>query len=153
VKDKFGTARPYAASYVILRKGTKIALVLRGNLPFMPHHYGLPAGKSEIGESFLEAAIREAKEEVGITVRPDQLRHVLSVHRFAHDDEPMEWVDTIFEATAWEGEPYNAEPHMHDEVSWFEIDALPENTIPAIKEYLKAIAIGMQYLEYGWPSR
>ena len=151
MKDKFGSARPYAASYVVLRKDGKVALVLRGNLPWMAHHYGLPAGKTEIGESFSGGAIREAKEEVGVTVRPEQLHHALTVHRFSPDnDGDMEWVDTIFEATEWEGNVHNAEPHMHDDVEWFSLDKLPENTIPAIRSYLEAIDRGERYIEYGW---
>ena len=151
MKDKYGTARPYAASYIVLRQDGKVALVLRGNLPWMPHHYGLPAGKTEIGESFSAGAIREALEEAGVIIRPDQLRHVLSVHRNSPEkDGDMDWVDTIFEASEWEGEVHNAEPHMHDAVEWFEPSKLPENTIPAIGEYLRAIEQGKKYMEYGW---
>src|SRR5436190_23987409 len=109
MKDKFGTARPYAAAYVIFRKEGKVALVLRGNLPWMAHHYGLAAGKVEIGESFTEAAIREAKEEVGVIVQPKHLMHALTVHRYSRDkDGEIDWVDMLFEASDWEGDIHNA---------------------------------------------
>lgn len=154
-KNRFGTAMPYAASYVILKKQGKVALVLRGNLPWMAHHWGLPAGKVEIGESFTEGAIREAAEEAGVAIKPDSLQHVLSVHRFSKesDETSTEWVDTLFEATAWDGEPHNAEPHMHDALEWHDPKNLPENTIPAIRAYLEAIENGISYLEYGWEDR
>ena len=153
--NKFGTAQPYAAAYVILRKDNKVAMVLRGNIPWMAHHYGLPAGKVEMGESFTEGAIREAKEEAGVDIKPEQLKHALTVHRFSKEDDGTitEWVDTLFEAESWQGEPYNAEPHVHDALEWHDPNNLPENTIPAIKAYLAAIAEGNKYLEFGWDER
>ena len=62
----YDTARPYIASYVILRKDGKIAFVLRANTNWMNDHYGLPSGKVENNESYLQAAVREAKEEVAL---------------------------------------------------------------------------------------
>jgi len=35
--------------------------------------YSIPKGNVERGESFLEAAIRETKEEIGITIDPDDI--------------------------------------------------------------------------------
>jgi hypothetical protein len=67
-------------------------------------------------------------------------------HRHAEDD----WVDVIFEATQWEGELYNAEPHMHSELVWLDTDNLPENVIPAVRFYLEQIKAGATYAEYGW---
>lgn len=38
-------ARPYVAAFVILRRGSKVAMVLRKNTGWMDGHYGLPAGR------------------------------------------------------------------------------------------------------------
>src|SRR2546430_1308799 len=100
----FGTARPYAACYVILRRDNKVAFVLRHNAGWMNGYYGLPAGKVEVAENFRAGAVREAKEEVGITIAPSSLTHALTVHRLG--DDKLEWVDVYFEVTEWEGEPY-----------------------------------------------
>ncbi|MCA9330450.1 NUDIX domain-containing protein, partial [Candidatus Saccharibacteria bacterium] len=73
----------------------------------MDGRYGLPAGKVEKLETFLKAAVREAKEEVGVDVDPADLRHILTVHRDSPDDEvdgDMTWVDVFFETTKWQGE-------------------------------------------------
>lgn len=145
--NQFGTAQPYIASYVLVKKDGKIAFVLRSNTGWMNNHYGLPSGKVEEGETFTEAAIREAKEEVGITLRPENLHQVLTGHRREQGDT-MSWVDVFFEAAEWEGEVINAEPHMHSAVEWFSLDNLPENIIPSVRYYLEKVQAADTYCEY-----
>jgi len=145
----YDTAKPYAAAYVILRRENKVAFVFRTNTKWMNDKYSLPAGKVEIGESFLQAAIREAQEEVGIMVSAGQLTPVLTCHRREHGETDA-WVDVLFEATVWQGEVINAEPHLHGEVAWLDIDNLPDNVIPSLAAALQAYRAGKTYYEYGW---
>jgi 8-oxo-dGTP diphosphatase len=145
---KYDTATPHTAAYVIMRQQGKLAFVLRQNTQWMNGYYGLPSGKIEKGESAVQAAIREAKEEVGVTITPDQLQHVLTGDR--HDE--IDWIDICFEASGWEGEPYNAEPHIHSELSWLDPDDLPENIIPSVRFYIEQIQAGKTYSTYGWPE-
>jgi 8-oxo-dGTP pyrophosphatase MutT (NUDIX family) len=63
-------ATPYAAVYLIFRKDNRFAFVLRANTGWMNGHYALPAGRVERGESFLQAAVREANEEVAWWCNP-----------------------------------------------------------------------------------
>jgi 8-oxo-dGTP diphosphatase len=142
-------ATPYAALYLIFRKGGKIAFLLRANTSWMDGHYALPAGRVEKNETFLQAAIREAKEEVGVDIEPANMKHCLTVHR-RHPDS--QWVDVVFEATSWQGELYNAEPDVHGELSWFDIDALPENTVPNSRFIVGTYASGSGYAEFGWDN-
>jgi 8-oxo-dGTP diphosphatase len=140
----FDTATPYTASYVIVRKNNKIAFVLRSNTKWMDNYYGLPSGKVEKNESFTEAAIREAKEEIGITVALSELRFLHVTHR----QEELEWVDVYFKAESWAGEPKNAEPHLHSDLAWLDPDNLPENVIPSVVAVLEHIRNGEFYSEY-----
>lgn len=149
---KYNTAQPYIASYVIIRKEGKIAFVLRTGTDWMNNYYGLPSGKVEKNESFTAGAIREAKEEIDIDVKPADLKPILTVHRRHQDSEEdgKYWVDMYFEADTWQGEPRNAEPRMHSELAWLDPNNLPDNVIPAVVAALEAIEKGDHYLEDGW---
>lgn len=143
---KYATATPYIASYVILRREGKVAFVLRSNTSWMNGYYSLPAGKVENDESYVQAAVREAQEEVGVAVQPEHLRHIHTMHR----REGSDWVDVFFEAQVWQGEPYNAEPHVHSELAWLDEQALPDTVIPSLRIALEAVARGETFSEYGW---
>jgi mutator protein MutT len=155
--SKFDTARPYIAVYVILRREDgKAVFVKRSNTGWMDGKYGLPAGKVEKGETFLQGAVREAKEEVGVDVQATDLRHVLTIHRDSPDDEvdgDMSWVDVFFEATKWAGEPFNAEPHMHSEIAWLDTQSLPDDVIPVMGEMFDFLNQGKTYGEVEWGQR
>lgn len=147
---KYATATPYIACYLLVRNDkNEVAFVLRSNTSWMDGHYGLPAGKVENDESYIQGAIREGKEEIGVDISPSALRHVLTVHRREDDDAPT-WVDVYFEVAEYSGEVVNAEPHVHSEVAWFDLEDLPENTIPSLRYCLEQIVAGNSYAEYGW---
>lgn len=143
---KYDTATPYTASYVILKKDGKVAFVLRQNTNWMNGHYGLPSGKIEKGEAAVAAAVREVQEEVGVTIKSQDLILILTGDRH----EEIDWVDFVFEARQWEGKPYNAEPHMHAELAWLDPHNLPKNVIPSVRFYLEQIQAGRNYAPYGW---
>lgn len=56
------------AVFVVLRRGEKICLIRRANTGWMDGFYSLPAGGLESGETLLNAAVREAHEETGVTI-------------------------------------------------------------------------------------
>lgn len=116
----------------------------------MNGYYGLPAGKVEIGESFLQTAIREAKEETGVDVNEEDLEFVHLSHRSLRKENNGEWVDVYFKVRDWKGKPHNAEPDLHGELSWFSIDKLPDNLIPSTRFALEEIKKGKQYSNYGF---
>lgn len=144
---KISPATPNVAAFVVVRKNQKVAFVLRAHGIWMSGNYGLPSGKVEETESFKQCALREAKEEIGITVKPSDLIYLHTLHRQSEDSE---WVDVIFEATKWQGEPYNAEPNVHAELAWLDPSNLPDNVVPPVRYALEQIAKGKQYSEYGW---
>jgi len=149
MKLKYDIATPYTAVYIIFRKAGKIAFVLRSNTDWMNGYYGLPAGKVEKNESFLAAAVREAKEEVGVKIVPANLKHLMTAHRIEPDSI---WVDIFFTPLTYGGELYNAEPHVHSELAWLDPKKLPGNIVPAVRFYIDHIEAGDTYCQYGWTT-
>ncbi|MEO8862946.1 MAG: NUDIX domain-containing protein [Candidatus Saccharimonadales bacterium] len=146
---KFDSAQPYIDCLAVFRKGNKVAFVLRENTGWMDGMYGLPGGKVEKGESFTAGIIRETKEEVGVDLKPEQLKQVMTVYRRSDD---MDWVGVWFEVGQWDGELFNAEPQMHTKLDWLDLDELPENMIPYLRYCFEQIKDGNNYAEYGWES-
>lgn len=137
------------AAYVILRKDNKVLLLRRQNTGYRDGWYSFPAGHIDGGESALNAAVREAKEEVGVTIMPENLKFVHVAHRAA-EERDHERVDFFYEASGWEGEPTNCEPEKCDDVAWFDLDLLPEKITPLIDRVLKYIAEGIYYSDNGF---
>jgi 8-oxo-dGTP pyrophosphatase MutT (NUDIX family) len=145
---KYDSATPYIAVFVLLRKANKAAFLMRQNTGWMDGYYDTVAGKVEVGETYRQAAVREAKEEAGVDIRPEDLTYILTAHR--NSDSNMTWVDVVFEVRKWQGEPYNAEPDKHSSLDWLDLDNLPDNVAPPGRYRLEQIAAGHSYAEYGW---
>ncbi len=140
-------ARPYIDCNVIFRRKGKIAFVKRQNTGWMDGRYGLPAGKVDTGEDYKTAAAREALEEAGVTVAKKDLVFAFVQHQHYPD---MDWVTVYFEAVAWQGEPYNAEPEKASELIWLDADNLPAEVADPQRTALQCIANHEHYGTFGW---
>lgn len=136
------------AVYLVLRKDNQVLLLRRANTGYQDGKYGLVAGHLDGDESATSAMVREAKEEAGITVKPEDLRFAHLAHRLNRNQPGQERVDIFFEATDWQGEIVNAEPEKCDDLSWFDAENLPDDMLPFVRLVLADIARGKQYSEY-----
>lgn len=59
--------RPVAAVGAVVVDNGKVLLIRRGKPP-RPGQWSLPGGGQELGESYIEAAIREVREETGLAI-------------------------------------------------------------------------------------
>ncbi|MBM4401219.1 MAG: NUDIX domain-containing protein, partial [Crenarchaeota archaeon] len=131
----------------VLVKGNKILLSRRYNTGFHDGEYSFPAGHLKSNETLIQALIREAKEETGIELTPEDLRLVHVMHR----KEPNEnRVNFFFAAEKWGGEPEIMEPHKCDDLKWFGFSNLPDNTIPYIRQAIICALQKIFYSEHGW---
>ena len=132
--------------YVLFVRDGKILMLRRANTGWQDGNYSLVAGHAEGNEAITTATVREAKEESGVEIKPEDLQLKVVMHRI--DDR--EQLDFFFEPKTWQGEPKNMEPDKCDDLSWFPLDNLPPNTIPYIKEAIRCYREGIIYSEFGF---
>ncbi|CAA9215309.1 MAG: NUDIX hydrolase [uncultured Blastococcus sp.] len=137
------------ATYVLLRRtvrggGEELLLQLREGTGFMDGHWAAAAaGHVEAGESVLDAAVREAAEELGIGIDPADLTPLCTMHRTAAPHGPVdERVDFFFECRRWAGEPSIREADRSADLRWFGIDALPAPVVPHEWQVMEALHAG-----------
>ena len=139
------------AAYTILRKDDQVLLIRRYNTGYHDGEYSFPAGHIDGAESALTAAVREAKEEVGVTIKESDLQFVHVMHKVA-DAGDHERVNFFFMTDTWQGEPYLVEPDKCDDVRWFPIDSLPENMEVTTKNILHQSLAGQRYSDAGFSN-
>ena len=133
------------ASYVFLMRGdaadTEVLLQLRQNTGFMDDHWAAAAaGHVERGETAVDAANREAAEE--IAVGDLELEFVTAMQRTQRDLPIDERIDFFFLTRSWSGEPRIVEPQKCAELRWCRLDALPEPVVPHELAVLDSLRTG-----------
>ncbi len=136
-----------AAAYVVLcRPGDhhhEVLLQLRRGTGYLDGHWATLAGHVDPGESVHEAAVREAAEEAGVSIKPDDLVPLTTIHRFERGGPAVEQrVDVFFSATRWAGVPNLREIGKAAAMGWFPIDELPEPVVPHERLVLETLASG-----------
>ncbi len=141
--------RPKAtiSSYLMLRDGNMICLGLRQNTGYKDGYLGLVSGHVEEGESASFAMIREAEEEVGITIEPQDLKCVHIMHR--KSDDRLN-IDIFFECHRYSGTVTNLEPLKCGGWDFFDLNHLPENIVNYIQFAVEKTKDGVFYSEVGF---
>jgi 8-oxo-dGTP diphosphatase len=132
--------------HLIFIRDNKILLLLRANTGYEDNKYSVVAGHIDGNETLTAAMAREAHEEAGLTIKPEDLKFVHVMHR-SSDQERMSF---FFVPEKWEGEPQNMEPDKCDDLSWFPINELPDNMVSYVKTVIGYYLKNIQYSEFGW---
>lgn len=132
--------------FLILEVDGKTLLSQHANTGYEDGNYSLVAGHVEAGESASSAMIREAKEEAGITIEPEDLHEIVTMHL----NQGEYGVNFFFTAEKWEGEITNMEPEKCTDLSWFQVGNIPANTIDYIREAIGCFQTGKTYVEWGF---
>lgn len=114
----------------MIESGEKILLQNRTKKDW--RGYALPGGHVEQGESFVDAVIREMREETGLTVVDPRL---VGVKQFPIDNG--RYVVLLFKATEWTGNVISSE---EGQMEWIEYSYLSKvKTVDDFDELLKVI--------------
>ena len=122
-KEKF-----LSAVYMIIKneKG-EILLQRRQGTKLWPGFLALPAGHIDEGENAIDAVIREAKEELSITIREEDIVDSFVVNRRNKSLKP--YFDVYFEISSYEGTITINEPDKCSELKWCDINDLPNDMV------------------------
>lgn len=135
------------AVYLLLVRDGKVLLTRRYRTGWRDGDWSMVAGHIEAGETASAATVREAAEEAGVAVQPGDLRLVHTMHRKSLD---YDYIDIFFTADTWQGEPRIAERDKCDAMEWFPPDAMPQNTLPYVRQGILFALRGVPYSESGW---
>ena len=119
-----------SAVHMIICKNNKLLVQKRKGSKLWPGYYALPAGHIDENETQYDALVREAKEELGITINPKKIITsyvVLRRNYFKVDGKVLEpYIDYYFEINEYKGIPKIMEKDKCDELIWVDINDLPK---------------------------
>lgn len=125
-----------SAIYLIIKNDEgKILLQRRQGSKLWPGFLALPAGHVDEGENVYDAAIREAKEELSITITKKDIIDSFVVNRRNKSLAP--YFDVYFEIASYEGKIKINEPEKCSELKWVDIDNLPSDMVDFEIEAIK----------------
>lgn len=125
-------------------EGQDVLLQKRKNTGYMDGMYdSCCSGHVEENESLKDALIREAKEEIGIIIKKEDIE-LISVLDISNEN----YLNFFFKVKHYQGRPKIMEPDKCDELKWFNIKEIPENTILKVTDVLQLVLNNKIYKEY-----
>jgi len=134
------------AVFLIIRKKNKILLLKRKNTNHEDGKYSLIAGHVDKNESATTAICREAYEEAGILVDPNDLEFSYLLYKKQEEER----IDIFFTVSKWNGDIKNVEPNKCSDLSFFDINNLPLNTIDYVVKVIIDIKNNLSFGEFGF---
>ena len=134
--------------HLFFLRGDQILLSRRLNTGYRDGEYSVPAGHLDGGETVIDAALREAREEVGVNLASEDILFCSVMHRIEDDER----VDFFVRVRAWSSEPFNNEPYKCDDLRWVYLDELPQNTVPYVRQAIQNYRLGRVFDEFGWAA-
>lgn len=106
--------------------------------------WSFPGGHLEFGETILETAKREVKEETGLSVEEFELISVADEMRYIKTDG-KHYLNIGIKAKFKSGEPKVLEPEKLKEWRWFNLDNLPDKLFEGTELTIKNFKAGNIY--------
>ncbi len=140
----------FSAVFLIVKdEGGRMLVERRQNTGYMDNKLQPPVGHLNGAESATDALAREAMEELGITINPQDLEFKHLEHKYFSNLEPVEYMNLFFKCKKWQGEIKINEPHKCSEQLWLtptEYINHPD-AIPYVAKVIELIEAGQVYSE------
>ncbi len=129
--------------HLLLRRDGRVLLGRRSNTGYGDGAYEPPSSRLDERETVVEAAIRVAAAQAGISLSPS---HVTLAH-VMHDVSGAGRIAFFLAADGWEGEPGSACASYSD-LAWFNAGDLPANMIDRARVAVRNYAAGIGFSTY-----
>lgn len=117
-----------------------VLLMKRKNTGYNDGEYELPGGHLEANEDLFDAMIREAKEELLIDLKRDDIKLIHLLHHYNG-----ERLNFIFETDGTNLNPQIGEEDKCEKLEWFKINKLPNETTDKVKQIINSIINNKNY--------
>ncbi len=144
--------RPFVGVGAVIFRGDEVLVAMRGKLP-RRDVWSIPGGAQEIGETYVEAAIREVKEETGLDIEVLGLVDVVdAINR--DDDGRVRYHYTLVDVVAeWVDGEAVAQDDLAD-ARWVKIEEINELEMrQATRDVIRMAAEQRGRARGGWPLR
>ena len=118
----------------------QILMLKRAGTGYCDGYFDLPGGHLEANEDIFDGMIREAKEEIGISIKREDMEILHIYHRYKGG-----MLKFVFKTDKYNGIPINNELDKCEKIEWIDFEYLPENIVPSIKIELDNIKNGVYY--------
>lgn len=130
--------------YLIIKNDNgEILLQRRQGTKLWPDFLALPAGHIDEGENAYEAAVREAREELGIEITIDDIIDTFVTNR--KNKSLPSYYDVYFEIAKYNGNIRINEPEKCSELVWCDPSKLPDDMIDFEKEAMENNSKGIKF--------
>ena len=134
------------AVHLFLEEDNKILLLRRYNTGYEDGNYSVVAGHVDGDETVMSAMKREALEEAGIEIQENDLKIVQVMHRKSTDES----IENFLHSDKYLGNISIMEPNKCDELSFYDLNKLPTNIVPYVKQALINYKDGIYFSTYGF---
>lgn len=133
--------------------GDRVLLALRDGTGYADGQWNLPSGKLDADEAVDAAMCREAREELGLRLKPAELRMSVLLHWLNPEGQYRLGVFFHVEADPdRHGVPVNAEPHKCAGIRWYPVDTLPADTVRYTAAGVHLHRHGVGFAALVWPA-
>jgi 8-oxo-dGTP diphosphatase len=126
---------PSVCTALIVSLGNRVLLMKRVALEgrAWPGHWCFPGGRLEWGESLLDCAVRELREETGLVVHYDSLDYLCNTDTIS---DMMHLIGFVYHVWSLDCEPENLQSDSRSEMVWCSWNSLPTPIHPGVSQVI-----------------